>query len=228
MKIHSLTARAKDWAGIPASPEYCGPFHQFRRRSGGHAGLMQPDKHFMCGRFIQRYTWQDIQDLYDLAGAPRNLQAHCNIAPTDTVEVVRPADSGANQLVPMRWGFVPWWWKKALKDVPAAFNARSETTADKPMFRDSFKHRRCIVPASAYYEWKSTASGKQPYLISAADVGVLSIAGLWDRWRNPETGEPVISCTIIVTDANPLTRAQGRASKAWRWGYFLRGSSAGW
>lgn len=160
----------------------------------------------MCGRFIQRYTWHDVQDLYELTGAPRNLQAHYNVAPTDTVEVVRPADTGANHLVPMRWGLVPWWWKKALKDVPAAFNARAETIADKPMFRDSFKHRRCIVPASGYYEWKSTASGKQPYLISAADGGVLSIAGLWDKWRNRETGETVISCTIIVTDANPFTR----------------------
>jgi putative SOS response-associated peptidase YedK len=161
----------------------------------------------MCGRFTQSYTWREISDLYELFGAPRNLQAHYNIAPTDTVEVVKSGNDGANHLVPMRWGLIPAWWKKTVKDVPATFNARAETVADKPMFRDAFKRGRCIIPASGYYEWKSTVGGKQPYFISAADGGVLSFAGLWDRWRNPATGELVMSCTIIVTDANTLTGA---------------------
>ncbi len=160
----------------------------------------------MCGRFTQRYTWQDINDLYGLFGAARNLQAHYNIAPTDTVEVVRSARDGANQLVPMRWGLIPWWWKNRLKDLPPSFNARAETVADKPMFRDAFERRRCVIPASGYYEWKAAADGRQPYFISAADGGVLSFAGLWDSWKNPEAGESVVSCTIIVTDANPFTR----------------------
>ena len=75
------------------------------------------------------------------------------------------------------------------------------------MFRDPFKRHRCIITASGYYEWITKLDGKQPYFISAADGGVLSFAGLWDRWNNPETGEPVMSRTIIVTDANKLTRA---------------------
>jgi hypothetical protein len=74
------------------------------------------------------------------------------------------------------------------------------------MFRDAFRRHRCIIPASGYYEWVAKPDGKQPYFISAADGGVLSFAGLWDRWKNPESGEPVASCTIIVTDANALTR----------------------
>jgi putative SOS response-associated peptidase YedK len=74
------------------------------------------------------------------------------------------------------------------------------------MFRDAFKRHRCIIPASGYYEWIARPNGKQPIFISAADGGVLSFAGLWDRWKNPETGEQVVSCTIIVTDANALTR----------------------
>src|ERR1700719_2292030 len=74
------------------------------------------------------------------------------------------------------------------------------------MFRDAFKRHRCIIPASGYYEWINRPDGKQPYYISAADGGVLSIAGLWDRWKNPDTPETTISCTIIVTDANALTR----------------------
>jgi putative SOS response-associated peptidase YedK len=159
----------------------------------------------MCARFSQRYTWREIRDLYVLTGVARNLQAHYNIAPTDPVDVVRPAAGGANQLVSMRWGLIPYWWKKPLKQLPATFNARAEGIASKPMFRDAFKRHRCIIPASSYYEWITKPDGKQPYFISAADGGVLSFAGLWDRWRNPETAELAVSCTIIVTDANALT-----------------------
>jgi len=161
----------------------------------------------MCGRFVQRYSWHEVQDLYELPDGPaRNLQAHYNVAPTDPVEVVRQAPGGAPELVSMRWGLVPWWWKKPLKQLPASFNARAETVVDKPMFRDAFKRNRCIIPASGYYEWLKKPDGRQPYFMSAAEGGVLSFAGLWDRWKNPETGDPVISCTIIVTDANALTR----------------------
>jgi putative SOS response-associated peptidase YedK len=168
----------------------------------------------MCGRFTQRYTWRDIEALYRLIGAARNLQPHYNIAPTDPVDVIIQ-DDGASQIVPMRWGLVPAWWKKALKDLPATFNARAETVADKPMFRDAFRRRRCIIPASGYYEWRKAQDGrqsgrqpgKQPYYVSAADSGVLSFAGLWDRWTSPQTGEPLMSCTIVVTAANAFTRA---------------------
>jgi putative SOS response-associated peptidase YedK len=91
--------------------------------------------------------------------------------------------------------------------LPATFNARAESVGDKPMFRDAFKRRWCIVPASGYYEWIARPDGKQPHFISAADGGTLSFAGLCDRWKNPETGEFVTSCTIIVTAANALTQA---------------------
>src|SRR5262249_15882431 len=70
----------------------------------------------------------------------------------------------------------------------------------------AFKRHRCIIPASGYYEWERMPDGRQPYFFSAADGGVLSFAGLWDRWTNPETAEPVVSCTIIATDANQPTR----------------------
>jgi putative SOS response-associated peptidase YedK len=160
----------------------------------------------MCGRFTRRYTWREIQNLYGLLGAARNLQPHYNIAPTDTVDAVISGD-GARQLVPMRWGLVPAWWKKALKDLPATFNARAETVGEKPMFRDAFRLRRCIIPVSGYYEWRKTQDGRQPYYISAADGGVLSFAGLWDCWTDPQAGEPLLSCTIIVTEANAFTRS---------------------
>jgi putative SOS response-associated peptidase YedK len=127
----------------------------------------------MCGRFVQRYTWDDLQDLYDLPDGPaRNLQAHYNIAPTDSVQVLRQASNGARELISMRWGLIPWWWKKPLKQLPASFNARAETVADKPMFRDAFQRQRCVIPASGYYEWLKRPDGKQPYFISATDLTV--------------------------------------------------------
>jgi putative SOS response-associated peptidase YedK len=160
----------------------------------------------MCGRFTQRYTWREIHELYGLTGASRNLQAHYNIAPTDALDVVKPVLDSTTELVSMRWGLIPYWWKKPLKYLPATFNARAESVADKPMFREAFDWQRCIVPASGYYEWIARPNGMQPYYISAADGGTLSFAGLWDRWRNLDTGERVMSCTIIATDANTLMR----------------------
>jgi len=135
----------------------------------------------------------------------RNLRPRYNIAPTTAVDVVRLADTGS-ELVPMRWGLIPGWWKKTAKEVPSTFNARAETVAVKPMFRLAFKRTPCIVPASGYYEWRAAEGGKQPYFISAANGAVLSIAGLWDRWKDPETGEAISSATLIVTAANDFTQ----------------------
>ena len=116
----------------------------------------------MCGRFSQRYTWREIHDLYGFTGAARNLQAHYNIAPTDPVDVVKPGEGGATELVSMRRGLIPYWWKKPLKQLPSTFNARAESVASTPMFRDAFKRHRCIIPASGYYEWLKRPEGKHP------------------------------------------------------------------
>ena len=159
----------------------------------------------MCGRFAQSYTWRELVELYRLTQPARNLQPRYNIAPTTTIDVVRLAETGT-ELVPMRWGLIPGWWKKTVKEVPSTFNARAETVAQKPMFRSAFKRTRCIVPASGYYEWHAAESGKQPYFISAVDGAVLSIAGLWDQWKDPETGETISSATLIITAANNFTR----------------------
>jgi len=159
----------------------------------------------MCGRFTQAYTWRELVALYRLTQPAVNLQARYNIAPTTTVDAVIPRGADRLKLVKMRWGLIPSWWKKTAKEVPATFNARAETVASKPMFRAAYKRSRCIVPASGYYEWKATPTGKQPYYISAADGSVLSLAGLWDEWHDVETGEQVKSCTIIVTAANEFT-----------------------
>jgi len=160
----------------------------------------------MCGRFTQSYTWRELVELYRLTQSARNLRPRYNIAPTTAIDVVRLVDTGP-ELIPMRWGLIPGWWKKTAKEVPSTFNARAETVAEKPMFRSAFKRTRCIVPASGYYEWRAIEKSKQPYFISAADGAVLSIAGLWDQWKDIETGEMIASATLIVTAANDFTRS---------------------
>ena len=107
----------------------------------------------MCGRFTQHYTWSEVHAFLSLLGTPRNLRPHYNIAPTMSVDVVRLDREGQRELVSMRWGLVPYFWKKNLKEAPATFNARAETVAEKPMFREAFKRRRCIIPASGFFEW---------------------------------------------------------------------------
>jgi putative SOS response-associated peptidase YedK len=102
----------------------------------------------------------------------------------------------------MRWGLVPSWWKKSLKEVPSTHNARAETVATKPMFRLAFKRTRCLIPASGFFEWQTVGGTKQPFYITASDGSILSIAGLWDAWTNPASGEQIRSCTMIVTEAN--------------------------
>ncbi len=98
----------------------------------------------MCGRFTQHYTWSEVHAFLSVFGTPRNLQPHYNIAPTDPVNVLRLGEQG-RELMTMRWGLVPFFWKKPLKEVPATFNARVETVHEKPMFREAFKKRRCII-----------------------------------------------------------------------------------
>jgi putative SOS response-associated peptidase YedK len=158
----------------------------------------------MCGRFTQLYSWPELVALYRLTMPPVNLQPSYNICPTDPVDVLLPREGGGLDFVRMRWGLVPYWWSKPLKQVPATFNARSDTVATKPMFRDAFKKRRCVIPMSGFYEWRQMADGKQPFFISGADAPVLSVTGLWDNWKNRETGETIRSCTMIVSEANPF------------------------
>jgi hypothetical protein len=98
---------------------------------------------------------------------------------------------------------VPFFWKKTLKEVPGTFNARVETIADKPMFREAFQWRRCIIPASGFCEWTGEKRDKQPHVFTASDGSpILAFAGLWDRCRDPASGEEILSCTIIVSRAS--------------------------
>ena len=147
----------------------------------------------MCGRFMQNYTWSEVHAFLSVFGPPRNLQPRYNIAPTTSVDVVRLGEQG-RELVSMRWGLVPFFWKKTLKEVPATFNARAETVAEKPMFREAFRRRRCIIPASGFYEWTGEKGDKTPHLFTAADgsagVGVCGPMGALAR--PGRRGSPVL------------------------------------
>jgi putative SOS response-associated peptidase YedK len=157
----------------------------------------------MCGRFTVKMTWAEIVAMYRLTldRLPHNLQPRYNVCPTDPIDVVTERD-GKRDPVRMRWGLVPWWWSKPLKELRmATFNARAETVETKPAFRDAFKRSRCLIPMSGYYEWQNTPGGKQPWFFTARDGSpILTAAGLWDEWKNRETGERLNSCTMIVTE----------------------------
>jgi putative SOS response-associated peptidase YedK len=159
----------------------------------------------MCGRSTYKLTWEEIVALYRLtAGAPpHNMRPRFNVCPTTVIDTIT-SDAGKRDLVPMRWGLIPSWWNKPLKELKlATFNARAETVAAKPFFRSAFKRTRCLVPVSGYYEWQDTPGGKQPWYFTARDGSpALTMAGLWDEWKNPETGQPLKSCTMLITEPN--------------------------
>jgi putative SOS response-associated peptidase YedK len=167
-------------------------------------------KIYMCGRFSQKFTWQEVVGALGLNQTPRNIRPNYNVCPTDPISVVIPSDNGLF-LVPMRWGLVPRWWKKSLKELPATFNARSETVADKPMFRDAFKRSRCLIPASGYFEWQTVGKDKQPYYFTPRNGSVLTFAGLWDEWNGQQRNHYVLHYTDyraqFVRQRNPRPNA---------------------
>jgi putative SOS response-associated peptidase YedK len=155
----------------------------------------------MCGRFTLFATPVEVAGLFD--APPVEWPPRYNVAPTKQVLACR-ADptSGARSLIPLRWGLVPS-WARDLKAGVRAINARAETVADLPTFRAAFKGRRCLIPASGYYEWKYEGKAKQPYFIHPTH-GLFAFAGLWDVWSKGRA--PVESCSIITTTANEATR----------------------
>lgn len=158
----------------------------------------------MCGRFSQAYTWEEIvafsQPLTVPADRP-NLRARYNIAPTTEVDIIVRTEAG-RELRKARWGLIPSWWKKKANETGATFNARIETVDTGGMFKQAYLKRRCIIPASGFYEWTGPKGDRVPHYFTAPDGQLLGFAGLWERWRNPETGEEVTSCTLITRDAN--------------------------
>ncbi|NIS35595.1 MAG: SOS response-associated peptidase, partial [Actinobacteria bacterium] len=131
------------------------------------------------------------------------LKPSYNVAPTDEVYAVAEHE-GTRQLGTFRWGLIPF-WAKDRKIAARHINARAETVATKPAFRDSFASRRCIVPADGFYEWEKRDDGsKLPHFLFPSDREVFAFAGLWASWRDPETEARVVTCTILTTDPNEV------------------------
>ena len=132
------------------------------------------------------------------------LRKRFNIAPTQDAPVVRVAESGEREIAMLRWGLVPS-WAKDLSAGTKMINARSEGVHEKPAFREALRRRRCLVPATGFFEWKPVGKRKQPFAITIADRPVFAFAGLWESWRSSD-GKPVETFTIVTTDANDAVR----------------------
>jgi putative SOS response-associated peptidase YedK len=159
----------------------------------------------MCGRFAITLPDDAMASLFeatpsnDLPGVP-----NYNVCPTTQVHVVT-ADDGARRLRPMRWGFLPHWYKSPT-DGPLLINARAETIAEKPAFRSACRDRRCLIPATGFYEWTKDGEGNRlPWYIHPRTENAVAFAGVWQVWDKGD--EPLTTCAIVTTGANEAMSA---------------------
>ena len=151
----------------------------------------------MCGRF-NIISDPLTQLILEITGQTFHVETFYNIAPTETVEVLRLGDGGWS-LTPMRWWLVPW-WSDGPSNKYSMFNAKSETLTRSRAFAEAYEQRRCVVPASSYYEWQKDEQGKRvPYMITPVGQDGFAFAGLWEHWRDRET--VIEPCTIVTTAA---------------------------
>jgi len=156
----------------------------------------------MCGRFRLTRSQKYLEEHFDAYGEVEALPRY-NIAPSQLVVTIRQdASKPVRTLSTMRWGLVPSWAKDTSMGYKT-INARAETVATTASFREPFKSQRCLIPADGFYEWQRNGKAKQPYCFKVNDGEVFALAGLWDKWRNPE-GEVIESCTILTTTPNSL------------------------
>lgn len=151
----------------------------------------------MCGRFIQADSGRVLARQQGLS-LPADYAPRYNVAPSQSVLAMRTANDGP-ELVWLRWGLLPAWSREPQLRY-ATINARAETVAEKPAYRQAFRQRRCLIPADGFYEWRKLADRKQPYYIGMEDGAPFVFAGLWEYWARE--GTTVASCTIVVTQAN--------------------------
>lgn len=156
----------------------------------------------MCGRYVLKR--EDLEALVKQFGVRSLEEFHSryNIAPTSIVPVLRPRPSAPVELAGVRWGLIPAWAKP---DAPAKplVNLRAETLVTR--FQGALRSRRCVLPASGFFEWESFGTRKQPWFFSARDGGAFGLAGIWDTWHGPE-GTELETCTILTTTPNDVLR----------------------
>jgi len=158
----------------------------------------------MCGRFTQERATSELAEIFgaeDLVDAPGG---RFNVAPTDEAAVIVQRDN-RRAVAAYRWGLIPHWAEDP-KIGNRLFNARAETIATSPAFREAFRRRRCLVPVDSFYEWRREGKVRRPFRVTRGDAAPLALAGLWSGWREPETGEIRRTFTILTSAANDLMR----------------------
>ncbi len=157
----------------------------------------------MCGRFTQKNEKETVEKEFEVnIGKDKLFRTSYNIAPTQIIGAIRVVE-GVREYEDMKWGLIPS-WSKDDSFASKLINARAETLSEKASFRDAYKKRRCLIPASGFYEWEKLADGKQPHYFYLKNRNIFGFGGLWEEWTDRETGELVESCTIITTTANEL------------------------
>lgn len=159
----------------------------------------------MCGRFAFYSPSEATAALFG-ASASVEVEPRYNIAPTQYIAAVRGDDADDRELVMLRWGLVPFWAKEP-SIGNRMINARAETVAEKPSFRNAYRKRRCLILADGFYEWRKDGERKTPYFISLADGSPFAFAGLWENWNSKESDESLQTTAIITTAANQFMSA---------------------
>lgn len=162
----------------------------------------------MCGRYAVAPTaveaWASVHDVFgaDLEAALNALEPRYNVAPGTQVPIIyRDRETREVRAALARWSFVPHWWKESTPPGFSTINARSEDAAGKPMWRDAWCSRRCLIPATHWYEWQEGPDGKRPYAHQVSDGLGFMFAGLWSVWRSTPQSEPLLTCAIVTRDA---------------------------
>ena len=163
----------------------------------------------MCGRYARKGDKQRIAESFHVRSGLDGVALppdDYNVAPSTFQPVIRESrEDGSRELVLMRWGLIPFFTKQ-LSDIKgfSTINAKAETVRTSPTWREPFKKRRCLIPASAFYEWKKIdAKTKQPYAIQVPDAPLFAFAGLWDAWKDAQ-GQWLQSFSVVTTEANEL------------------------
>jgi putative SOS response-associated peptidase YedK len=157
----------------------------------------------MCGRYALHAPAESLAEDFDAILEVAALTPRYNAAPLQWLPVVRQRPSGERVIHALRWGLLPAW----AKDEGMAarlINARAETLSERPAFRAAFGRRRCVIPASGFYEWARHLAGKQPFYLSPPDGSLLALGGLWERWTRAADGQTIDTFAIVTTAANPL------------------------
>ena len=161
----------------------------------------RPRLHCICDCFARATPVDDFTELFG-AESIAALSPSYNVAPSQNILAARITTDGSRSLCLLHWGLVPF-WSKGPDPKYSMINARADTLASKPAYREPFKRRRCLIAADGFYEWKKTGTTKQPHFIRLREGQPFAFAGLWDHWE-AEGKAPIYSCSIITTDANAL------------------------